>query len=679
MKKITYLIAILSAISTSIVFANDREEVLVTSSILGLNSSEIENPIHIISEEDINRSGTHSIGESLDNLIGVASTDFGSIVGQPVIRGLSGPRIKVLENGLVNRDVSGIGADHPIDIDLNNIQQVEIVRGPSSLLYSNGALGGIVNVVDNTISKTDFSEQEIKLGLEHNSVNDGDVHNISFADNVGGFNLSLAYKHANFNNFEIPDEAVIHEEEGHEEEEKDHLGNSDAKTAAYKTGFSIVEDWGYFGVSFKNIENVFGIPFHGEHEEEEGEHPEEEEEERIQSSTDSDTINLKGAYKISNNLINQIDYFYSDTDYSLRELHIGGEHNGEFTDFLNDAQELGAILDVSNNALTQKVVIRSMEEDTSILGEEAFMENVQSEEESIGYYLGAKISDIHLDFGIRRDEVNRKSNFNSVAYNRDFDSTSFVLGFCYELNAFSDLNLTFGSLERAPSSVELFMNGAHAAVQRFEVGNPNLKSEESQNIDLSYNFDNDVVYGSINFYQNDIDNYIYRQDTGQIDNSGSEPSKLKIANFIQKDAELDGYEIQVGTDFDFFNGNLGLTVGRDSVEGTFNDGSNIPRIVPARDIYSLSYTEDNLSVDIDLTEVNAQSDIGGVGDSATAGFELLDLSIGRSFALEGVEDFRVVLFANNLLDEIARNHSSTVKNEVPLPGKNLGIGFRVTL
>ena len=120
------------------------------------------------------------------------------------------------------------------------------------------------------------------------------------------------------------------------------------------------------------------------------------------------------------------------------------------------------------------------------------MENVQSEEESIGYYLGAKISDIHLDFGIRRDEVNRKSNFNSVAYNRDFDSTSFVLGFCYELNAFSDLNLTFGSLERAPSSVELFMNGAHAAVQRFEVGNPNLKFEESQNIDLSYNFDNDV-------------------------------------------------------------------------------------------------------------------------------------------------------------------------------------------
>ena len=676
MKKITYLIAILSAMIVNLAFAEDIEDVVVTSSILGATST-IENPIHVINEEDLNSVGTHSLGESIDNLLGVTNTDFGSIVGQPVIRGLSGARVKVLENGLVNRDVSGIGADHPIDIDLNNIQQVEIVRGPSSLLYSNGALGGIVNVVDNTISKTDFSEQEIKLGLEHNSVNDGDVHNISFADNVGGFNLSLAYKHANFNNFEIPDEAVIHEE-GHEGEEKDHLENSDAKTAAYKTGFSIVEDWGYFGVSFKNIENVYGIPFHGEHEEE-GEHPgEEHEEERIESSTDSDTINLKGSYKIAGDFINEIEYFYSDTDYFLRELHIGGEHGGEFTDFLNDAQELGAILDLSNDALTQKVVLRTMEEDTSILGEEAFMENVDSKETSIGYYLGRELSYFDIDFGVRRDEVNRKSKFKTVAKDLDFDSTSFVLGFGFDLSSSTDLSLSLGSVERAPSSVELFMDGEHAAVQRNEVGDPTLQAEEAQNIELSFNFDTGIYYGSINFYQNDVDNYIYRKDRnpGQ---EGPGEMKLELADFVQQDAELDGYEIQVGTDFDFLNGNLALTAGRDSVDGTFTDGKNIPRMVPARDIYTLTYTEDNLTVDIDLTEVNAQNDFAASGDSATAGFELLDVSISRSFALEGVEDFEVVLFANNLLDEIARNHSSTVKNEVPLPGKNLGIGFRVTL
>ena len=676
MKKFTRMLILMSIVAISPAFAQDIEDVTVTSSILG-TKSQIENPIHVIDEETLNKSGSHSIGESIDNLLGVSNTDFGSIVGQPVIRGLSGARVKVLENGLVNRDVSGIGADHPIDIDLNNIQQVEIVRGPSSLLYSNGALGGIVNVVDNTITQEDFSEQEIKLGFEHNSVNDGDVHNISFSDNIEGFNVSLAYKHQNFNNFEIPDEAVIHEP-GHTEEEKDHLENSDAKIAAYKNGVSIVEDWGYFGVSFKNIENVYGIPFHGEHEEEEGGQGggHEEEEERIESSTDSDTTNIKGAYKIASDYINQIDYFYSDTDYELVELHIGGEHNGEKTTFLNDAQELGAILDLSNDALTQKVVIRSMEEDTSILGEEAFMENVESEETSFGYYLGREFSNFDLDFGIRRDEVNRKSKVGSTAYDKDFDSTSYVLGFGFDLSSTTDLSLSIGSVERAPSSVEMFMNGEHAAVQRNERGNPNMQAEEAQNIDLGLSFDNDVIYGSINFYQNEVDNYIYRKDSGV---NGTGEMKLQIANFVQKDAELDGYEIQVGTDFDFLNGNLGVTIGRDSVNGTFTDGSNIPRMVPARDIYTLSYTEDNLSVDIDLTEVNAQPDFGSDGDSFTAGFELLDLSISRSFPVEGVEDFKVVLFANNLLDEIARNHSSTVKNEVPLPGKNLGIGFRVTL
>ena len=671
MKKITYLIAILSAMTTNLVFAQDIEDVLVTSSILGLSVSQIENPVHILSEADINKSGTKNIGESIDNFIGISSTDFGSMVGQPVIRGLSGPRIKVLENGLINRDVSGIGADHPIDIDLNNIEQVEIVRGPSSLLYSNGAIGGIVNVVDRAITKSDFVDQEINLGLEHNSVNDGKVHNVSFNDNLLGVNLSFAYKHANFNNFEIPDEAVIHEP-GHTEEEKDHMENSDAKTAAFKTGISVVEDWGYFGLSFKNIENVYGIPFHGEHEDPVPGAPAEEEE-RIESSTDSDTINMKGSYDISGNFINQIDYFYSDTDYSLIESHIGGEHNGEKTIFANDAQEYGAVLDLSNDNFTQKVVVRSMDEDTSILGEEAFMENVQSEEVSLGYYLGKKISNIHLDLGIRRDEVNRKSKFNSTSFDRDIDSTSLVLGLCYELNAVSDLNLTVGSLERAPSSVELFMNGAHAAVQRFEVGNPELKSEESQNIDLAYNFKNEVGFVSINFYQNNINNYIYRQDTGQVDTAGTEPSNLKIANFVQKDAEMEGYEIQFGTSMDFYNGSLDLSIGRDQVEGTFKDGSFVPRMIPARVLYSLSYVEDNLSVDVDLTNVKQQSDIGGVGDSVTAGFELLDLSIGRTIPVNGVEEFKVIFFANNLLDEVARNHSSTVKNEVPLPGKNLGV------
>ena len=88
--------------------------------------------------------------------------------------------------------------------------------------------------------------------------------------------------------------------------------------------------------------------------------------------------------------------------------------------------------------------------------------------------------------------------------------------------------------------------GEHDAVQRNEIGDPTLKAEEARNIDLSLNFENDLIYGSINFYQNEVDNYIYRKDSGV---KGSGEMKLEIANFVQKDAELDGYEIKFGTDF----------------------------------------------------------------------------------------------------------------------------------
>ena len=141
MKKHQILILILSISSFS--HAQDVEEV-VTSALA--DPSQIENPLHLVKSVDLEAEPTTSLGEALDNLAGVGSADYGAAIGQPIIRGLSGARIKVLNNGLVVRDVAGIGADHPNDIDLSNALQVEVVRGPSSLLYANGTIGGIINV-----------------------------------------------------------------------------------------------------------------------------------------------------------------------------------------------------------------------------------------------------------------------------------------------------------------------------------------------------------------------------------------------------------------------------------------------------------------------------------------------------------------------------------------------------
>ena len=194
---------------------------------------------------------------------------------------MSGPRVKILKNGMVNRDVSGLGADHLNDLDLNDIQQIEIVKGPSSLLYANGTIGGIINLVDDCVSALNYELPELKVGYETQSVNDGNSKMFNYKNNISGFNVNFGYKDTTFGNYDVPIGAITHEDEGHEEHEDEghdehgenmrYLANSDYKVEATKFGISKVGDWGYVGFSVDNLESVYGIPFHGdEHEDEHG-------------------------------------------------------------------------------------------------------------------------------------------------------------------------------------------------------------------------------------------------------------------------------------------------------------------------------------------------------------------------------------------------------------------------
>jgi len=695
---------IISALLTSNILAEEViEEIIVTSSYIDQTLSEIENPLHVLSGEDISSTSTQSLGESLNNLLGVSSTDYGSGVGQPIIRGMSGNRVKILNNGMVVRDVSGLGADHINDIDLNNIQQIEVVRGPSSLLYSNGSIGGIINVVDNTIARKDFIEPELRIGLESQSVNAGKAHNLSYQNNIGGLNLSFAYKDSQFGNFNIPHGAVLHSEEehdDHEEKEEDlgYLPNSDYESISKRFGLSKTGDWGYFGISVNNIESLYGIPFHGE-----GHEGEDHEGERIFSTTKSNVFNLEGAYEFNNSFLRKVDYFYRDSDYSLTEQHAEGEeHEGEEhedehheeppTLFKNDAREYGAIFYLTNNFFSQKLVLNFVEEDISIIGGEEFMRPTSNEEKSIGYYLSKELGLFHLDFGIRHDQISRNGSLGHKEhadedhhvcmceeeieyFDRDIKNTSFALSLGRDINDFWDINFGLARVERAPSAVELFMNGPHLSTMRFEVGNTNLKSEASNNIDLTFNYENDGLFGVFTFFKNDVDNYIYLLDeTDEEHNDHGDHEGLILANYLQNDSQLYGYEFEFGKVFEIERGNLSLSFARDSISGEFKNGSNIPRMVPSRNIYSISYSANDLELNINLKDVKEQKDIGA-GETKTDGYQMLDVLLKQTFNFNNQSDLSLSIFANNLLDRVARNHTSFVKDKVPLPGRNYGIRF----
>ena len=713
MNKIFNAFIVLIAVQSIDAFSQEvvEETVVVTSALVDTNH--IDKPLYVIDGNEILDGATTSLGEAIDGYLGISIADYGSAVGQPIIRGMSGPRVKILKNGMVNRDVSGLGVDHLNDVDLNDISQIEIVKGPSSLLYANGTIGGIINIVDDCIAEMDFDGAEFAAGYETQSVNDGSSEYFNFKNNLYGFNFNFGYKNTEFGNYDVPGGAILHDEEHgdeHEEHEEDmgYVNNSDFASEATKFGISKTGDWGYIGISIDNLESVYGIPFHGdEHEDEHGddhgdedEH-EEHEEERIFSTTDSESLTLKGSYNVGGSLVNKVDYTFRSSDYSLTEAHDeeghdedhGDEDHGDEdeheehapTTFLNNAYEYGAIFDMSNDAISQKVSFNFVDEDTSIFGEEAFMNPANNRELTLGYFVSKDYEPFHVDFGIRLDQIDRTGSVSHEdgdldKYSINDNTTSFALNVGRDLTDNLDVTLGFASVERLPSVIELFMNGPHMATGRFEVGDPNLNSETSNNLDITFNYQSGDYYAYASFFINDVDNYItlMDEDEGHEDDHHDEDhGNLIHANYIQEDAEFDGYEIEIGRTIELGSGKLTLSYGRDVINAQFTDGHNVPRINPSRNIYSLSYLQNDLVFKLNLKDVEKQNNFGE-GESATSGYQMLDTRLTKTIDLKGSSILKLSLFGNNLLDEVARNHSSFVKNEVPLPGKNYGMKFNLT-
>ena len=731
-----YMVVLTSTIITTGLIAQDSiEEITVTSSYVKHSDDEVNDPIHLLGEEDLETNSSQSLGETIDSLLGVSSADYGAAVGQPIIRGMSGSRVKVLNNGLVVRDMSGIGTDHLNEVDLNAIKQIEIVRGPLSLMYSNGAIGGIINVVDDTIARENFADRDLRLGLETQSGNDGKVGQFSYKENLGSLNFTYAYKDGSFENYDIPMGAVIHSEEheeGHEEdhdedhdEDLDYLENSDYENQSHRLGLSTVGDWGHFGASFQDIESLYGIPFHDEDHDGEEEHDDHGEEERIFSTTDSQVFNLEGSYVFNNGSLNSMRYFYRNSDYSFTEQHEEEEHDDEDHDedhdehgheegptlFSNDSDEFGLILDFGDDSLSQKLVLQNMNEDVSIIGAEAFMNPVDSTEKMIGYYVGTSLMGLDLHLGIRHDRVNRQGTVTHAheeehhdedhdedhdeeeemeSYDIDRNETSMALSIDSMLNENTTLTLGLASVKRAPSAVELFMNGEHLATGRFEVGDVTLESETSNNIDLRFDYESNGFFANATIFRNDVADYIYLRDETEEEHEmhaeddhdedhddHDDHGGLILSHYMQKDAEFSGYELELGRSISLNDGSMTFSYGMDYVNAKFKDRTYVPRINPRRHILSMSYAKNSTNASLTLRNVKSQTKLS-LNETPTESYNMLDLKLSQKIPIfYGDSEMVVTLFAKNLLDEAARNHSSFVKDEVPLPGRNIGLRFNM--
>lgn len=640
----------------------ELEDVVVTAPLQD-KASESAVPVTVLSDEELRLKVGHSIGDTLKNELGITSQSFGPGVGIPVIRGQSGPRVRVLSNGIGSNDVSAISPDHATSVEPLLAERVEVLRGPATLLYGSGAIGGVVNVIDNRIPGK-LPDKLLGGALEQrfDSVSD----ETSTVMKIEGGKSNLAYHLDGFyrdrNNLDIGGSAIDVDAAQATDPTLDVMQNSQGtinNTSAHaisgSAGVSLVGDPGFAGVSINRLENNYGIAPDGT-----GETT------RIdlkQSKYDFKS-ELKNPFEFAESLRMKLGY----TDYRHTEI-ADGEPGAFFTNKTYESR-----LELTHNPVG---IFRGMMGFQAIAGDFAAIDKTTSEvivprtlSNSYGVFAveSFELGVLANQLGIRVEDTTLEAQgFSSLNYVPVSASASSL----WKLNGNNSLNLALTRSQRAPQVQELLANGYHDATRSFEVGNLNLREETSYNLDLGYKFNADWVKAQLDLFHNWAGDYIYQQRNGEFIDGAP------VLETRQADATFMGYESKLV--FPLLQNRLGavdLTLFSDFTRGQFVNGRDVPRMPPLRFGFQLDHTKSQWNTNLRLTRGEAQTHSGD-NDTATAGYLLL--SLGTQYQVLDLHGADVMVFAkaNNLLNENIRNSTSYLRNFAPEPGRGAEIGFRV--
>ena len=651
-------------------------------------------PTVILAGDELTLKRSSTLGDILQYEPGISVSSFGPAVSRPVIRGLAGSRVQITNNQMTIQDAASTSADHDVGMEPLLAEQVEVIKGPATLLYGSSAIGGVVNISDRKISPNGTDELsggvELRLGDSATGEETGvftlDGGNGVWSWHLDGFTSST-------DDIEIPglSESLVlreaeeaeegegeHGEEEHGEESAGVLENSSSETDGGSFGTTFTREWGYIGASVSSVQKNYGIPGHEEHghEEEVGGEPEEEEIVRI----DMEQLRYDLQAELENPFAHFDSWFvgYALTDYQHIELE--GEETG--TRFDNKAWELRSYLKhESQNGWSGIVGIQASERDFSAIGEEAFVP--PSVTESIAVYAieEKKFGDIKWEFGARFESQSISSDGISDI---DESGLSFSIGNVYTLTEHNIIALNLSRSQRFASAEELLSDGPHLATSSFEIGDSSIDKETSTNFDFSYRFESERISGELNFYYNQFNDFIYAANVDGLDPCASqdaideaEAEELLLVCYKQQDADFKGMEFQMDVLLNPESAHaFTLGVVADVVRAEFDDGTYVPRIPPAKAGLSLNYDYQAISAGLSWLHYEDQTRVSD-NELLTRGFDMLDFDLAYRLPIETNELF-LFLKAKNLLDEEARDHSSFVKDLAPRAGRSISMGARYT-
>lgn len=687
-------------------FEPEADQIIVTASPVGRTVGETIVNTSVIADEELQRRLENSIGETLRREPGISSTYFGPGASRPVIRGLGGDRIRVLDAGIGSIDASATSPDHAVSVEPATAERIEIVRGPATLLYGSSAAGGVVNVFNGRIpseAPEGGVDGALRTGLS--TVDEGieaaggfDVTLGEFGDGVLVFHGDGFYREAD--DYDIPGfaesanmrAAEEEEEEGedHEEEEEAFgiLENSAFETKGGSAGLSWVFENGFFGISGTAMDTNYGVPGghgHGhdededhddeddDHDDEDGHDEEEEEEGGVIIDLKQRRLDLAGGVEGDFALFQKINIRFGYADYEHSEF----EPNGEVgTVFSNEGWEgrlelVTKTSELAGGDLNGAVGFQYRSRDFSAIGEEAFVPPTTSDQFGVFALQELAVGAWRLEVGGRYEHTEHEVE--ETGFTRTFDGFSVSGGVGVNLSENVFLGATGFRTERAPSIEELFSNGPHLATDAFEIGDPTLDEEVALGVEATARFTTDRVKIAVNGFYTSYSDFIYEIATGE------EEDELPVFQFIANDATFRGFEAEIDAELAKFgsidiHGDAAVDYVRATADVTGND--NLPRIPPLSGLIGLEARTKHVDVRGEFEFAAEQDDVTEF-ELPTDAYQVFNAFVTlRPFPETSGLTVRVA--GTNLTDEDVRLHTSFLKDVAPLPGRNFKISVQGT-
>ena len=667
----------------------------VTGNPLGVGSDQMVVPISILNGRELSLKRENTLAETLNSIPGVSNSSFGPSLGRPMIRGMDSDRVKILQNGVNNLDASNLSSDHGVSIDPLIIEQIDVIRGPATLLYGGGAVGGVVNAIDHRIPKEKLQgitgRGEVRYGganLEQSNAAVVDVGTGNFVMHFDAYNRDSK-------NLRIPGNAISNRLESanywnpgggtgdgttrvdpkigiHEPYTTAHgrnkLLNSQSETRGGAVGASMIFDRGYAGVSYAKYQTKYGSV----------------KEPGILLDMDTDRIDFASEIRDLGSFFERAKFRAAYTDYRHHEMG-GGEIHSTFKN-----KGIDGTFELAHAPLMGLKGILGAQFDNGkfdAIGHEAFLPNSKTNSQSIYVYEELPLSQHKMTFGLRhgKHEVESKGGGEEGQFGdpsrKKFNTNNAAIGGLYALNEQWSLTGNLSHNERAPSYFELFANGVHTATGVYQEGQTDLKKEKSNGLDGQIRWKSGQDSLTVGAYFNKFSNYIGLLST----NTGATVHEEEVTYVTHKTsifsgikAEFKGVELEgktMLTDYVQFNVRGDYVDAKDKTNGGY-----VPRISPLKLGTGLKYEFDRFSARLDVLHAFKQDRVAS-NYNYQGGKELMtdaytNVSMMATYKLPTQLNLEAFTRANNLLDEEIREHTSFLKDIAPMGGRSIMFGLR---